>query len=118
MTSVDLPTLTSMLCSRHFAKVILELQPLVVREQMLRLGLAEAGMYHPDVLSAAGLDRANEQKASFKRLNSALREFSPLCCLIGDAEFKKLIRAVRGGPVNFQMWRIAMATPEILAGDG
>lgn len=115
---VEFPPLHTALCASHLGKVVLELPPLQAYQPFLMLGLCEAAMYTPEVLAATGLDLAGGQRASFKRLTSALREYSPLCCLIGEEQLRRLIRALRGGRVNFQIWRHETARPKLLEPEG
>lgn len=52
--------------------------------------LAGLAFEHPDIVAAATKD--SDGKAKVESLNAVLREFSPLCCLVGDAALEPVYR--------------------------
>ncbi len=70
-------------CPRH----LLPLKKRWPKGAMLAmLGLFNAAVAHPDVIRACGGDFTGGVLADTRMLAGVLREFSPLCCLVGDVQ--------------------------------
>lgn len=75
------------------------------RPGLVLIGVVELALREEKIAQACGQDPTTGTGGDVKRLTGVLIEFSPLCCLVGEEKFAKLVEAVAGGAEIFRAWR-------------